>query len=100
MVAIQDIDENKAKVLGVESKKGAFVSMVVKGGPASNAGILEKDVILSMNSIPDENSTQLRNDVSNLHPGDTVIFSIIRDNMTISVPVILGTRPDQVSLQN
>ena len=99
-VAIQDIDENKAKVLGVESKKGAFVSMVVKGGPASNAGILEKDVILSMNSIPVENSTQLRNDVSNLHPGDTVIFSIIRDNMTISVPVILGTRPDQASLQN
>ena len=99
-VAIQDLDENKAKVLGIDSNKGAFVSMVVKGGPASNAGLLEKDVIVSMNSIPVESSTQLRNDVSNMRPGDTVVFSIIRDQLTLSIPVILGTRPDQLSLQN
>ena len=74
--------------------------MVVKGGPASNSGIKEKDVFLSMNSIPVENSTQLRNDVSNLHPGETVVFSIIRDQLLLSVPVILGTRPDENALQH
>ena len=99
-VAIQDLDENKAKVLGIDSKNGAFVSMVVKGGPASNAGLLEKDVIVLMNSNPIESSTQLRNDVANMRPGDTVVFSVIRDQLTLTVPVILGTRPDQLSLQN
>ena len=99
-VAIQDLDENKANVLDIKSQNGAFVSMVVKGGPASNAGILEKDVIIKMNTIPVEGSTQLRNDVSNMRPGDTVVFSIIRDSMTITIPVILGTRPDQTQIQN
>ena len=99
-VAIQDLDENKANVLDIESQNGVFVSMVVKGGPASNAGILEKDVIIKMNTIPVEGSTQLRNDVSNMRPGDTVVFSIIRDSMTITIPVILGTRPDQTQIQN
>ena len=99
-VAIQDLDENKAKVLGIDSQNGAFVSMVVKNGPASNAGILEKDVIITMNSFPVENSTRLRNDVSNMRPGETVVFSIIRNSMTLTVPVILGTRPDQAQIQN
>ena len=99
-VAIQDLDENKAKVLGIDSQNGAFVSMVVKNGPASNAGILEKDVIITMNSFPVENSTRLRNDVSNMRPGETVVFSIIRNSMTLTVPVILGTRPDQTQIQN
>jgi len=99
-VAIQDLDENKAKVLGIDSQNGAFVSMVVKNGPASNAGILEKDVIITMNSFPVENSTRLRNDVSNMRPGETVVFSIIRNSMTLTIPVILGTRPDQVQIQN
>ncbi len=35
-----------------------------------------------------------------MRPGDTVVFSIIRDQLTLSIPVILGTRPDQLSLQN
>ena len=99
-VAIQDLDENKAKVLGIDSQNGAFVSMVVKNGPASNAGILEKDVIITMNSFPVENSTRLRNDVSNMRPGETVVFSIIRNSMTLTIPVILGTRPDQAQIQN
>ena len=99
-VAIQDLDENKAKVLGIDSQNGAFVSMVVKNGPASNAGILEKDVIITMNSFPVENSTRLRNDVSNMRPGETVVFSIIRNSMTLTIPVILGTRPDQTQIQN
>ena len=50
-VAIQDLDENKAKVLGIDSQNGAFVSMVVKNGPASNAGILEKDVIIEKGAV-------------------------------------------------
>ena len=96
-VMIQDLDENKAKVLGVENKKGAFVTMVVEDGPAGKAGIKEKDVIISLNSKPIDDSNQLRNDVSSMRPGETAVFSIIRNELLQSVSVVLGKRPGENS---
>ena len=95
---IQDLDENKAKVLGLENNKGAFISMIVEDGPADNGGLREKDVIISLNSKPIESSNQLRNDVSSLRPGETAVFSIIRNELLQSISVILGQRPDENSI--
>ena len=97
-VMIQDLDENKAKVLGLENNKGAFISMIVEDGPADNGGLKEKDVIISLNSKPIENSNQLRNDVSTLRPGETAVFSIIRNELLQSISVILGQRPNENSI--
>ena len=97
-VMIQDLDENKAKVLGLENNKGAFISMIVEDGPADNGGLKEKDVIIALNSKPIESSNQLRNDVSSLRPGETAVFSIIRNELLQSVSVILGQRPDENSI--
>ena len=97
-VMIQDLDENKAKVLGLEDKKGAFISMVVEDGPADKGGLKEKDVIISLNSKPIENSNQLRNDVSTLRPGETAVFSIVRNELLQSISVVLGQRPDENSI--
>lgn len=97
-VMIQDLDENKAKVLGLENNKGAFISMIVEDGPADNGGLREKDVIISLNSKPIESSNQLRNDVSSLRPGETAVFSIIRNELLQSISVILGKRPDENSI--
>jgi len=97
-VMIQDLDENKAKVLGLENNKGAFVSMIVEDGPADDGGLREKDVIIALNSKPIENSNQLRNDVSSLRPGETAVFSIIRNELLQSISVILEQRPDENSI--
>ena len=97
-VMIQDLDENKAKVLGLENNKGAFISMIVEDGPADNGGLKEKDVIIALNSKPIESSNQLRNDVSSLRPGETAVFSIIRNELLQSISVILGQRPDENSI--
>ena len=97
-VMIQDLDENKAKVLGLDDKKGAFISMVVEDGPADKGGLKEKDVIISLNSKPIESSNQLRNDVSSLRPGETAVFSIIRNELLQSISVVLGQRPDENSI--
>ena len=99
-VMIQDLDENKAKVLGLNDKKGAFVTMVVEDGPAGKAGIKEKDVIISLNSKPIEDSNQLRNDVSSMRPGETAVFSVIRDELMQSISVILGKRPGENTISN
>ena len=97
-VYIQDLDVNKAKALGIQNQKGAFISMIVEDSPAYKSGLREKDVIISLNSKPIEDSNQLRNDVSAMRPGDTVIFDVIRDELHQSIPVILGERPDENNL--
>ena len=97
-VYIQDLDVNKAKALGIQNQKGAFISMIVEDSPAYKSGLREKDVIISLNSKPIEGSNQLRNDVSAMRPGDTVIFDVIRDELHQSIPVILGERPDENNL--
>ena len=99
-VKIQDIDENKAKVLGLENKKGAFIVMVVDDSPASRAGLQEKDVIISLNSKPIESSNQLRNDVSSMRPGEIAVFSIVRNELLQSVSVILEKRPGENAISN
>ena len=74
--------------------------MVVEDGPAGKAGIKEKDVIISLNSKPIESSNQLRNDVSSMRPGETAVFSIIRNELLQSVSVILGKRPGENSISD
>ena len=86
--------------LGLDNNKGAFVTMVVEDGPAENAGIKEKDVIVSLNSKPIESSNQLRNDVSSMRPGETAVFSIIRNELLQSVSAILGKRPGETSISD
>ena len=97
-VMIQDLDENKAKVLGLDDKKGAFISMVVEDGPADKGGLKEKDVIISLNSKPIESSNQLRNDVSSLRPGETAVFSIIKVNFYNQFQLYLVRDPMKILL--
>ena len=92
-VYIEDLEENKAKALGIKDTKGAFIVMIVEDSPADKAGLKEKDVIVALNSIPIEDSNQLRNDVSSMRPNDIVVFSIIRNELRQTVSVILGERP-------
>ena len=93
-VYIEDLDENKAKVLGIKNTEGAFVVMIIEDSPAYTAGLKEKDVIIAMNSMPIKDSKQLRNDVSSMRPEDSVVFTVIRNELIQSVSVILGERPN------
>jgi len=99
-VKIQDVDENKAKVLGLENKRGAFIVMVVDDGPASKSGLKEKDVIIALNSKPIGSANQLRNDVSSMRPGETAVFSIVRNELLQSIAVVLGKRPGEGTISS
>ncbi len=96
-VYIEDLEENKAKALGIKDTKGAFIVMIVDDSPADKAGLKEKDVIIALNSMPIEDSNQLRNDVSSMRPNDVVVFSIIRNELRQTVSVVLGERPSDNS---
>lgn len=60
-ISIQDIDENIAKALHINTGEGVLVGMVVPGGPAAKAGIKTGDVILDFNDVKVKRGVELRN---------------------------------------
>ena len=94
------------EVLELPQSTGAYVSSVVKGGPADVAGIrggmvqssvqgLYKggDLIIAVDGQPIKDFSELMSYmVVNKNPGETITFTVLRDGQTIDVDVLLGFR--------
>ena len=94
------------ETLELPQSTGAYVSSVVKGGPADVAGIrggtvptslqgLYKggDLIIAVDGQPIKDFSDLMSYmVVNKNPGDTITFTVIRDGQTLDVDVVLGSR--------
>ncbi|WP_028574997.1 DegQ family serine endoprotease [Desulfonatronovibrio hydrogenovorans] len=94
-VTIQNLDENTARALGLDEAKGALVAGVTQGDPAEQAGIQAGDVILAINDLPVENSTDLTRRIGGIAPGSETRITIWRDGETVSLSVTLGERDTQ-----
>ena len=92
-VRIQDVDEEMAEGLGLESAKGALVSGV-PDGPGKDAGILARDVILSFDGEEIEDTRELVSVVGNTEVGKAVRMVVFRDGKTMTLKVVLGRRED------
>ncbi len=89
----QDIDDNLAKALKLQSTEGALVGDVTPDGPADKGGVKRGDIITEFNGERVKNSTELRNMVAQTAPGTSVKISLLRDGRDMQVKVILGERP-------
>lgn len=95
------------EALGLNTFTGAYVTEVVPGGPADQAGIrggsqttnLERlqaggDVITAIDGQPVATFDALLGYLTtHKSPGETVVLTILRDGQTMDVTVTLGTRP-------
>ncbi len=89
----QDIDENMAKAMHLDSTEGALVGDVISGGPADKAGVKRGDVIVEYQGKKIENSTDLRNRVAQTDPRTTVDMTLLRDGKKEHIKVKLAERP-------
>ena len=55
-----------AKALKLKNGQGALISQVISNSPAENSGIKNKDVIISVDGEKINDSSQLKNLISNL----------------------------------
>lgn len=72
--------------------QGVVVSNVIEGAAASQAGFLLGDLIIGMNDKPLVESTDLRNYVGTLRPGEQVQCRLLRDGKEMEITVTLGDR--------
>ena len=79
-VYVDDIDEVKAKSLGLSSPEGVMVDDVLGATPAFLAGIRKGDLILRVDGKLIQNGKHLSSIVSDKKPGDVVHVVVLREN--------------------
>ena len=79
-VQVRDIDEHFAKLAGIDDLSGIYVSGVVNGGGADEAGIIEGNIILAVNNKPVNSLSELTGIIGQYRPGDKVVLKIKNEN--------------------
>jgi S1-C subfamily serine protease len=104
-----DMTYEIAKAIGVNVTYGWLITQVVSGGPAATAGLrggtkqvliageyvtVGGDIIIAINGTKITNGDALSTYLEeNTLPGQIIEVTVIRGNQTLTVPLILGTRP-------
>ena len=90
----QAVTADIARSLGMTRPSGVLVSQIYPGGPASQAGVLKGDVIVSIDGFEVDDSNALRYRVVTHRPGDIVRVRLYRSGATRDVSVKIALPPD------
>ena len=95
-ISMQDIDEKKARALGLKKPIGVFIDSVSEDGPALKAGLKAKDVLVKINSEKVNSTNIVQSIIAKNNPGDEIILTIIRKNNLLKLKVLLGERQNTI----
>ncbi|MDI7274967.1 MAG: trypsin-like peptidase domain-containing protein [Anaerolineae bacterium] len=99
------------KANGLAEQRGAYVDVVVRGGPAAAAGLrgssgtdrvdgvevpVGGDVIVAIDGEPVADFDSLLVEISSRRPGDRVRLTVLRGNARQEFTVTLAARPDRL----
>jgi Do/DeqQ family serine protease len=79
-VTVQDLTPDLAQAFGIPQIHGAVIARVEPGSAAERGGLLEGDVVLTVNDRRVRNATELRNAIGLLRAGTEVKLAVVRDN--------------------
>jgi len=79
-VIIREVDAEVADELNLSVSEGVYVSELVEGGGAEEAGMLVGDVIVSANNQPIKSVPELQEKIGSRNPGDAIPVKVIRNN--------------------
>ena len=86
-VHVEDVPEALAKHIGLEEKIGLYVSQVVEGTPAQEAGVKSGDILLKANS-KSLRSLQVLNHEIQESQGEKVEFELLQSGKLVRIDVI------------
>ncbi|HJR70092.1 MAG TPA: DegQ family serine endoprotease [Gammaproteobacteria bacterium] len=89
-VQIQNIDEDLADSLGLDSTRGALVTEVVADSPAARGGVQAGDVVTRFNGQEVDSTRTLSRSVASAPPNQPARLTVWRDNRSRELTVELG----------
>ncbi len=99
-VRIQAVNSFVAEKYDLHILKGAYVTGVNEQSGAAEAGIRPGDVIVSVNELAINSSSELQEQISRYHPGETINIKVFRDEQEIEFKVLLKTMEGEMSFSN
>lgn len=97
-VSIRDIDAKFAEEKGIRVLKGVYVNGLTENGAASDAGILEGDVILKIGEMEVNNVPALQEQIGRFRPGDKIMLTLRRGSKELTLPLVLKNKKGSTEL--
>ncbi len=95
-IGLRSVDAALADAFGLDRPHGVFVSRVYADTPAEVAGLIDGDIILSLDGEPVNRPNHVQSLIARKHPDDRVTLKIRRKNKTIDLQARLGEKPAQM----
>jgi len=99
-VSITDINSEVAKNKGLDKIEGVLINGLSEGGAAQAAGIKENDIILSINEVNVNSTSELQEQISRYRPNDKVEVVISRENKKKQISVTLRNMEGNTKIVN
>ncbi len=92
-VSLNDVTPDNAHFFHLNDASGAIVAQVTPNSPGSRAGLKQGDVIAEINGRKITNGSALQVAVSQVSPGTSLAFGVLRDGKPATVNVTVGEYP-------
>jgi serine protease Do len=97
-VRIQEVTEEFAETLGLDSPKGALIAGVTPGGPAEEAGLKAGDVVLRFDGRDIGTMRSLPQIVAGTAPETEAEIVVLREGEEMSLDIAVGLLEDETTL--
>lgn len=98
-VELRPITPELVEAAGLGTTEGAFIFAVLRGGPASKAGVKPGDVLVKVDDLAVTHPAVVLNHIAALAPGAHARLTLRRKGETIEADVTVGRRPKPEELR-
>ncbi len=92
-VALEEVNNGKARELALPEPQGALIMNIVPESPAARAGLLENDVIVEIEGQPVRDVAEMRNRTASIPVGNTASVGYIRNGERLQKSVKIEAMP-------
>ncbi|MHC1775508.1 MAG: Do family serine endopeptidase [Lentimicrobium sp.] len=97
-VSIRELDSELAKQEGIADIRGVYVADVTESGAAKDAGIRSGDIIVNIEGIAVNSTSELLELIGQHRPGDKINLAVKRGGKDMDFDVTLKNRDGNVSI--
>jgi serine protease DegS len=96
-IEAQDMTPQLAETYGLKYRPGMLIGAVMIDGPAGKAGLEPSDIVVSINDVPVEETSEAMKTISGQPPGTVITLQGYRDDTPFSLQVTVMQRPELVT---